>query len=420
MRPMDRLERAATKYRKLIADGGWVVALNLLRQVASLALIIVMVRVLSKESVGEYQLIVATIGIAGIFTMPGIQNVVTQSIARGFEGTFRLSARLVLAASLIGTAALVGVGLFEGTSGREQVLLGCLAAAALFPFAHGLQLWTSYNAGHAEFRLNSIYQGIGFLVSYGAAIAALLTMEIGIAWVVLITNVVLAIQNLWLAGRIYLKISKYAGAEPGAISYGVRTTFHSAFNVAGNHADKFLLFYFLSPEALAVFAVAERIPELLKKYLQSVRKVLVPGFSKRSAYTPELNRKLNMASFAISAGVIFIALAIVPWFIPLAFTDSYEEATLYCQLLLGTIVIGQAATTKFTFILSKLDARSYRDITVGTNVVRLVASAALVPFFGILGAIASTALYRIATAVMVWHYLRKFHALPAAEPEARE
>ncbi|MDP2620662.1 MAG: oligosaccharide flippase family protein [Hyphomicrobiales bacterium] len=399
------------KYRSLIIKGGWVLCLTALRQALSLVLIMVLVRVLSKGEFGQYQFVVAVIGASGIFTLPGMRNAVTQSVGRGFDGTYRKSIRVVLLSSLLGSAGLASLGVQQWLSGRELLPPAFLIAAALFPFAQGLTHWTSYQAGKEQFRLNAIYQGMGFSASYLGASAAVLLIDPNFILVVLITNAVLAMQNGWLSMSILRRLPLESPVEKGAIPYGVKTSFSLAVNTIGNHFDKLLLFYLLSPEALAVYAIAERIPELIKNYLQSARTVLVPRFSRKSGFTSDMNRKINRLSLGASFGIVLLAIGVVPWLIPLAFTAEYGNAVLYCQLFLGTLVIGQAATMKYTYIISRLDARSVRDVTIGTNIIRILASAILVPIFGIMGAIAATFLYRLATVVMVHISLRKFHAL---------
>lgn len=403
------LRKATVKYRATVMNGGWVLGLNFFRQLLSLALVVVLVRVLSKDEFGQYQFVVAAVGFLNVFALPGIQTAITQSVARGFDGTYRKAVPVVLASSMLGSAGLAGLACQQWFWGRPSLAPALLAASLLFPFAQGLQHWISFQSGKGLFRLNSIYQGIGFAISNLGGIAAVLLIHPSFVLVTLVTNTVLSVQNVWVSSTVFRRIVPSAPVEEKAISYGIQTSVFGVFNMAGNYMDKFLLFYLLSPEALAVYVVAERIPELLKKYMQSARNILIPGFSRKERFTPGMNRKLNMASWVISAGVIAIALGIVPWFVPLAFTKGYGDAVFYCQLLMGTLIVGQAATTKFTYILSRLDARSFRDITIGTNMVRLSASIILVPYFGIYGAIGATLLYRVSTAVMVNLYVRKLH-----------
>ena len=406
----NKLANLLTKHHRLFLNGGWVLGLNLARQLLGLVLIAVLVRVFNKESFGQYQFVVASLGTASIFALTGMQNAITQSVARGFDGTFRVSITVVFLSSLLGSLVLVGLAIQQWYADQSALFVALLVAAGLFPFSIALQNWISYQSGKEQFRQNAIYQSIGYAASYLLTISVVLMMPApNYLVVILVTNGVMAIQNVWNTYRIYQTIPKDAPVEAGAITYGLKTSLYGAVNIVGNYMDKFLLFFLVSPETLAVFIIAERIPELLKNYLQAVRNVLVPEFARKAAFTKSMDRKLNLASLLISAGVIFLALAVIPWFIPFAFTNAYDDAVFYCQLLLGSLIVGQAATTKFTYIISQFDSRSYRDVVIGTNIVRIVASLIFVPMFGIYGAIGSVILYRVGTAAFVSISMRKFH-----------
>ena len=247
---------------------------------------------------------------------------------------------------------------------------------------------------------------------------ALLMSDPGIAWLVAISLGALATLNVAATLSIFQRVPRDK-PEPGGVSHGFRTSGYHVANSAGNHIDKFMVFYFLAPEALAVFVVAERIPEIIKKYIPAARTVLMPGFSKKTKYTRELNRKIHIVSALISFILAVIIFAVVPWFIPLAFGESYSDAVLYCQLLLATIIIGQSSQTKMTFIMSRYDDKGARNIILGGNAVRVLSSLIFIPIMGIFGAIISAALYRLCTAAFVWHHLRRHHLADASQPKTR-
>ena len=394
--------------KKLISSGFWVIGVNLFRQGFSLLFIMVLVRQASQAEVGQFQLIVAAVAFCGLFALPGMSNVITQSVARGHPGTFHKCSLYAFLGSIAGGLALILFGLTHQANDQESLRNGLLVAGGLFPFAHGLTGWAAYQAGLSQFKRNALWQGMGHTLSYGGMIAALLLADATIVWLVAISLAVLGIVNVGATAFVLLRVP-HARPEPGGVSYGLKTSVYGAANTAGNHIDKFLLFYFLSPESLAVFVVAERIPEILKKYIQSVRIVLIPSFSKKTVYTRSLNRKINIFSFAISITIVLIIFAIIPWLLPLAFTQDYSDSVLYCQLLLGTLILGQSAQTKITYIISRFDAVGSRNVILGSNLVRIIASLILVPLFGIFGAVGSTALYRLSTAAFVWYHLRRHH-----------
>ena len=397
---------------KHLSNGGWVLSINLARQVLSLVFLMVLVRAFEKEAVGQFQFVIAAVGIAGIFTLSGLGQAVIQSVARGHPGTFRTTLKWRLAGSLVGSAA---IAIYALLLADDALRPGLIAAALLFPLAHGLSGWTDAQAGEGKFKLNAIWQGVAYLLSYGGMMLALWLGTPGILWLVVIMKSALAVVNLAAVRTILRRTPPDAPAEPGALRYGLQMSLWGVANTLGNHIDKVMIFTFLSPAVLAVFVIAERIPEIMKKYIQSLRVILIPGFSRKKAYTPELARKIRVVSLVLSGGIVVVIFGIVPWLLPLAFTDAYGEAVLYCQLLCGTLILGQVAQTQKTFIVSRFDATAVRNVTLISNLVRIGASVALIPFFGIMGAIISTALYRLSTAATVTLMMRRYRP---AEGEA--
>ena len=48
-----------------------------------------LVRSMSKESFGEYNMVLNTVGILTIFALSGLNNSIMQAVARGYTGTYR-------------------------------------------------------------------------------------------------------------------------------------------------------------------------------------------------------------------------------------------------------------------------------------------------------------------------------------------
>ena len=226
-----------------------------------------------------------------------------------------------------------------------------LISGLLFPFSQGLLNWQSYQAGKEQFRVTALHQGLSMIMAYGAIIAAAFILKPNIVAPVAIYFGVFAVQNVLMVRRIRRQIPADAETEQGSMRYGLRISFYELFNTAGNYADRLLLLYCLSPEALAVYAASSRIPELLKVNIQAVRQVLIPDLARHPHYTRSLDRKLNLVGLVTLLGLGLIGIGVVPWFLPLVFSDKYSDAVIYCQLLLLSVGIGTFATTKYTYIL---------------------------------------------------------------------
>ena len=137
-----------------MANAGWVVGLNLVRQLIQLAFFAVLVRELSKTTVGEYQLITSAIGLCGFFILPGVSSMIMQSVARGHLGTFRKAFQFQLAGGVLGGIAICIYALLMEAQ-AEELRVGMMIAGIAFPLAYGLSGWTDFQAGQGRFRQNA-------------------------------------------------------------------------------------------------------------------------------------------------------------------------------------------------------------------------------------------------------------------------
>lgn len=392
--------------RSLVRNAAFVFATDILRRLLGFAVIYVLVRAMSKDQFGEYQFVLSVFGMVAMFGLPGLNNAVMQSVARGFSGTFRASIAPSMFASAIGSLLLAIVALWKYFVGDFELAVAFLVAAIAFPLVHGLRRWQGYKSGTENFHFILINETLfGFLVSF-AVIGAALAQPGSIVWPLVAMLLVLATQNVINTFRVLSRIASDEPNEAGSVGYGIRTTFYLAFNLVANHLDKVLIYAFFSPASVALYFLAEKVAELAKSVAQNIVAVLAPRFAKAETYSRKLDSVLRTLTFVLGVLIILFAFTVLPPGIELLFGRDYVAAIPYAQALLFTVVIGNHATFRNRFVSSKLDERSMRHILIGISVVRMVSSLALVPFFGIVGAVLSTALYRVASTVIVGRIIR--------------
>jgi O-antigen/teichoic acid export membrane protein len=394
------------KFKKNIIDIIWVLFLKINQNLFSFIFLMILTRKVSQEYVGEFFIVLAAIGMASIFTSPGASGTIIQSTARGFFGTFRKLIPFRLIGGLIGSIA---ISIYALTFSEESILRNTLFIAALFfPFSNGLSIWEDYYSGLGNFKFISIFKTIYFVLSYSIMIIVLINYETSMFFLISVMYSILAIINIIISLRILNNTSSTLKAEPKSISYSIKTSLYLIVNLIGNYIDKFLILYFLSPESVAIYIVAERIPELLKKYTQAIRTTLIPKFAHHKRLTKDINLKINIFSIFFTIGTLIVIFLIIPWLLPLAFTNAYSESIFYSQLLCGTIIIGQFATTKITFLTSNFYHSDLKTLTIVSNFIRITSSLILIPLFGILGAIVSTLLYRLSTSLVTSVLIKKY------------
>ena len=387
-------------------NAGFLFALRALETLLRMAILYFVVRALDKTQFGQYQYILSVLALLTVCGLPGMNNALMQSVARGFPGTYRRALPRALAASVVGSAILLGLVVYQrhrdpGLSG------GFLLAAALFPFAYAMDQWKALRGGREDFAGILRLEGAGFVV-----LATLMIFAVT-RWpgeIIVPLAVLLGVQAAWniaITGRAMARIPRTAPAEPGAIAYGARMTLYSGLNTLANQIDKLLLFSFLSPAALALFVAAERIPELAKNAVQDFAAVLAPRFAKRAVYTRELDHALRRLGMVTGALLVIIAFTALPWMVHLVFGASYADSIPYAQALMCSVAIGNTATLRFRYVTSRLDDSGPRTVNLVMSGTRIVTSLVLVPLFGIVGAIVSAFIYRVATSVVVYLVIKR-------------
>ncbi|MGE4313769.1 MAG: lipopolysaccharide biosynthesis protein [Pseudobdellovibrionaceae bacterium] len=376
--------------------------LNFLKPACSLIIAMLLVRSITTEQFGEYNFILSIIAIATATTLPGVENAITQSVARGHPGTYRYLLKLSFLTTFIGAAGIFLTGVALHFFSDKGNLTAFAIAACFFPFYLGLEQWKALRKGMEDFKkivtISSTVQFVQLAIVAGG-IFLFPGEYIIILFLYFLTPAIRNItQTIW---ALRFTAKDHEKFEPETKKYGLVTSLYALYNLVANNVDKILIYFFISPESLAILVIAEKIPELIRQVIGTYTNVLAPKLARIEKYSLELEKKIRLFSWIIAGGILAVAFLILPWFIPMAFTDKYQDSVLVAQLLCVSVAIGNVATLRYFFIKSRLDAVSEKRITLTTSMIRIVASCVCVPFFGLWGVIISVFVYRLSTVFMV-------------------
>jgi O-antigen/teichoic acid export membrane protein len=352
-----------------------------------------------------------------MFALPGLNNSLMQSVARGFPGSYRAVVRRAFVSSLLGSIVLIGFGAYYAIQHAPALSSGFLLVALFFPFASGLEQWRSLKSGSEDFAGMFKMDGIAVVVMTVLMIGAVTAYPGTLLAPLAVVFGVQAGLNLLLTRSALRNVPSNAPAEAGTVSHGTKTTFFSAFSILAKQLDKVLIFLLLSPASLGLFVAAERIPELLKGQFQDLAAVLAPRFAKRARYTNSLDRLLRTAGLITSGVTVLTAFTVLPYAIRFVFGEAYVAAIPYSQALMCSTAIGNASILRLRYVTSKFDVESPRVVEILTSATRIIASLVLVPLLGLLGAVISAFAYRVAMTVVVHIVIKKNYL--AGEAAAR-
>lgn len=370
-------------------------------------------RYLPKEFYGDYRYIMSVVGALGIFALPGMATIITRSIARGFEGTFRKGSSLIFSSSFGITFIGIGIAAWFYTYGNNALAAGFLIAALFVPFAEGLGNWRAYFDGRKEFQKKTgfnIMSNLFYGLLMGGAIAFIVVFDIAplLALILLVAAYFFGhgIPNI-LAYRSTLKmVQKTAPIEPGAIRYGFHLSLLDAPATIANYLDSVLLYQLLGPASLAVYSFALAPTEQIKGFLGLSAIVAAPKLFARTITheeTDELKRTLAfkiLRSIFFTGALVGLYILLAPWFYRVFF-PAYKEATLFSQVLSLSLLLFPLGLFN-TALKAEGNLKKVYIYQLSAPLVQIVAFVILIPLFGIWGAVTGRLLGRLVTHLLAF------------------
>jgi O-antigen/teichoic acid export membrane protein len=393
-------------YALIARNAGLLIGLQVLQRLLGLVTTYFVVRVLSQDGFGNYQFVLSVVGVVSIFGLPGINNAVMQSVARGHPGTYRISVRPAVLSGLVGSVVLLGVGCWYYFLRGDELSVSFLVAALIFPLAYGLTQWKGLKTGLEDFVGVVRLDGVAAMATSLLIIGTVIYVSDDFAVLVAIILVVQAVLNVVATTAAYRQVQREESVEKGSIRYGTVTTAYMVFGHVAIYVDKLLIYAFMTPASLAIFVAAERFPELIRGAIKNLGSALAPRFARHKYYTRRVARAFTTFSIISGAAIVAFAFTVLPWLLVFIFGEDYQESVPYAQVLMCSVAIASSVPLRGRWIKSQQDAASFRDVNVLIAICRIVASASLIPFFGIKGAVISAVVARTA-GVAIIHFVMK-------------
>lgn len=379
-------------------------SLNIFQRLFGVVNIYFLVRVLSQEEFGNYRFILSCLSFVSFLALPNLNNSIMQSSARKFYGTYIYSIKPMLKFCSLGSLLLAVVSIWFFNKDKN-LFYAFILTSAMFPFMYGLQLWNGFKSGKQQFIDIALVQLV---------CSALISLFIFLSyighlsdnWVIILCYVVIipSFFNIIMTIITIKDIDCKANEEKDSVKYGIKTSFYASFNIISLYIDKILVYLFVSPEMLAIYVVAERIPDVLKSLCQSFTSVLGPIFAVKEKYTRNLDKKINTIFFIGFTLILIFSEFVYPYINDFLFGVDYSGSTIYGKFLLFSLSFTLYSILKSRYITSHLHGENYKIVFLYAALLKIATSVLFIPFFGVEGAIASIIISRVFS-VCVVHYI---------------
>jgi len=377
-----------------LAHGGfWIFAGQTISSLSVFVVAVAFANLLPQETYGAYKYILSLAALFAVFTLPGMTHAVARAVARGNTSVARRALRWRIRWSLIGSAIAFLGGSYYFLNGNTQLGSALFLIAATLPFYDTYALYNAYLTGTREFKKQTLYHLTTQSLSMAALVVTLLLTD-NLFLILFAYFVPVAIARFVIFRKTVPQTEPAAQKDEDDITYGKHLSVINLLGVVASNIDKVLLWKFLGPAQLAIYAFAIAIPEQVRGPLKGMSNIMLPKFAVQPAGddgrypTPHAfwYKFLLYAAFLGSISLVYIAIA--P-FLFMFFFPTYTSSILFSQILALGLVTG-AQTMPATLLTAQRRAKTQYVLSVIRSTVQIILFVMLIPLFGIMGAILAT------------------------------
>jgi O-antigen/teichoic acid export membrane protein len=395
-----KLLKWSEKYTKTdmlyLAKGGfWLTVGQAVSSLSAFALAITFANLVPPETYGTYKYLLSIAAIFSLFTLPGMGTAVARAVARGDTATTHKATHARVLWSLIGTFFAFGGSAYYFINGNIELTIALAIIGVTLPVFDTFTLYNSYLAGKREFKKQTYYHVAAQLISTSILITTLFFTDN-----VLLILLAYFVPLLLTRFIIYIKVSQSflkKKADKETLTYGKHLSIINIFSVIAKNTDKILLWHFLGPAQVAIYAFAIAIPEQIKGPLKGMGTLAFPKFATKTPEEirenlPAFWRKLWLYAFLLS--IISIAYIILAPLIFKLIFPQYLESVFYSQIFAISLV-SAVSIMPITIIEAQKKTTVQYLLSIIQPTINILLFIIFIPPFGLLGAIGALTSGRI-------------------------
>jgi O-antigen/teichoic acid export membrane protein len=411
---LDAAGRFARTDMTYAARGGfWLTLGSALSSLSSFALAVGFANLVPKETYGTYKYALSLSGVLGAFMLTGFGEALTQAVARGFEGTLRTAFRYNLKWNAVASfGALAGAGWYF-LNGNRTLGLALTAIAVCTPVMNSAALYSAFLKGKKDFRGVTAYGLVRTILPVAVLFAVLPFVDDAAAFVA-----------LYLLASVIAVLAAYAWTlrrhrpndlqDPSAIAYGRHLSLMNVFGALVAYADKIIIFQFLGAAEVAVYALAQAIPEHLDALFINVRTLALPKFSTGDPVliAREVRRKCLLIFLGLLPVVGAYAL-LAPAFFRIFF-PRYMEAVPYSVALAAALLVLGPSQLLMAFVTARKGVMERIVLGPVLALPWLILMILLTPRYGLWGLVAAKLITKSSGLPLLLWFTKRIAAREAA------
>jgi O-antigen/teichoic acid export membrane protein len=359
------------------------------------------------ETYGVFKYVLSLLPFLGLSTLNKLDDSLTISVAKGFEGDTINILKTKIKWGLLGSVAGLGLSLYY-YFGNNQTLALLIAILAIFvPLFNTPLIYGNYLMGKKKFRTAAVINSVSSVIYSVAIIAAVLFSKN----VFVIVLVYFIINTAIRFASFYYVIKKYPpneNKEEKTIDYGKKINVLEIINTISASIDNILVFHYLGAAELAAYAFIKKVPENLKFIPRFLTTLSTPKFSQNDIGNPKVKKEVVRKTIIFYSGMALIILAYIlaaPFIFNLLF-KPYKEYVLYSQIYAFSFALNFGGLY-LNFLETTRRVRSVISLHLTTSLLSIIVMLVSLRFYGLLGLVVGYSIIRFFSSVIRYIYFKK-------------
>ncbi len=342
---------------------------------------------LPKETYGTYQYVLTAATVIGILALPGTKTSISYAAARGFDGSFLDSVRAKIRWGFLAALVSFLLAAYYLYRGNELLAASFAIVGAFMPYWEAFGSYVPYLQGKKRFKEMTLYE-MAVQLANASAIVLVIAFTDSLLLLTLAFFGSYTFARLFFYERAIRNIPPNTERDPEVLSYGKHLSVMGILGTIASNVDKFLLWQFLGPVAVAVYAFALAIPLRGVSTFTSVNRLYFPKFAERPLTEVRASVQGRIGLLLVLTTLTAALYALLAPFIFSIIFPAYMDAVPYTQL--AAVLIALQPFSLFATILSA-HARTKALYTYSSAIplVQIALLLVLVPWFGLTGALAA-------------------------------
>jgi len=294
-----------TEVSSVIKGGLWVSSGQLFNSIAAFLLTLLLSNFLLPEDFGTFKYVLSVALIINVLTLNGMNTAITQSVARGFEGSFLKALTVQLRWGVIALLVSIIVGLWHWQQGRPDLAFFIVLAGLVYPVTTSANTYKAVFLGRQSFRMFAFLSTVNTAFTLVAVIlVAIVSQSVGgIIVIYLLSSCVINLLLLYITLR-FAKLN--AKEDKQLISYGRHLSLIAGIASISYNIDSIIIYNYFGATTLALYVLILAIPEQIRNFLRVVPAIALTKFSRLAK--SKLIRAADYSILVYSLFLVFITL----------------------------------------------------------------------------------------------------------------